>query len=287
MPFLGTEAPSLEDVEWINSEPGMGAGTFLLNFWRSGCMECLDMLEQLEEIHRSHPGLEVIGLHVPGLLGRDMVEAKVRESGVSQYIGHDTGRKAVERYGSREGLFLLHDGELVWQKTPGNSFRHLKDTVDELTGEPVELETGEESTEDVYLGQARGEPVNDEENFSGEKEFEFPDNRMFERVYLDGKWNRAEEFLEAVDGRLVIHQRSAGTGLVASPGSGISDIEVTMDGEPVPGNFAGDDLRIEESRSYIRVSSRRIYSIIKGQKRRFELGLEPGEGTRIHKLSFR
>jgi thiol-disulfide isomerase/thioredoxin len=287
MPFLDTEAPPLEGVDWLTSEPELGSGTFLLNFWQSSCMECLELLEQLEDIHQSHPELQVVGLHVPELLDRGAVEEMVERMGFTHHVGHDEQGKAAERYGPGEGLFLLHDGELAWQKTPGSSLDQLREVVEELTGEPVEVEDGSESSDDVYLGHWRGAMVNDTGNFRGEKDFELPDNRTFERLHLDGKWCREEKFLESIDGELVMHQASSGVGLVASPGTGMKDIEVTMDGGPVPGQFAGDDLRIEDGRSYVRVTSKRLYSLFEGQRRRFELGLEPDEGTRLHKLSFR
>ncbi|MFB6190478.1 MAG: TlpA family protein disulfide reductase [Candidatus Nanohaloarchaea archaeon] len=287
MPFLDTEAPSLEGVEWITRRPETGSGTFLLNFWQSSCMECRERLERMEDIHRSHPGLQIVDLHVPELLDRDAVEQLVEDLGFTHHVGHDGQGKAAERYGPGEGLFLLHDGELAWQKTPGNSMEQLRDVVEQLTGEPVEVKKEGDSSDDKYLGYDEGGLVNETGNFRGEKEFELPESRIFERLHLDGRWSREEQFLEAIDGRLFIHQVSSAVGLVAAPGSGMKDVEVTMDGEPVPGHFAGDDLRLEDGRSYVRVNSKGIYSVVKGQRRRFELGLEPEEGARLYKLSFR
>lgn len=289
MPLLGTRAPGLEGIEWVNSGlESLDAGTYLVNFWQSSCLRCMDMVESLERIHSSHPELEAIGIHVPEFgLGKEAVEKFVGTSGVEHHVGHDEEQELAERFGVTDSTrtFLVHDGEIVWQKTPGNSYRELEQRVEELTGEGAELGEDSDASPDSYLGYSYGGVVNDGVNFRGSRDLSPPGNRMFERVYLDGGWLREEDFLESRGGALSIHQRSSRAGAVMGA-DGVKDVEVRMDGEPVPPRFAGDDLRIENGRSYARVSQDRMYSLVSGQGKRYELELRPEENTRLYKLSF-
>lgn len=290
MPFLQTEAPGLEEVEWLNSSPGsLESGTYLLNFWKSSCLRCIDVLEAINRVHRDHPGIEAVAVHVPELgVGREAAESLIRDAGIDHHVGHDQDGRTAEVYGARDPsrMFLVHGGELVWQKTPGNTYRELEEKVEDLTGKSIDLETGTEASPDRYLGHSYGELVNDGVNFRGEKGLSAPGNMVFERVYLDGSWRRKSDHLESLGGELYIHQKSSRAGAVMDADS-MTDVEVRIDGEPVPHSLAGDDLRVENGRSYVRVNKRRMYSLVSGQGRRYELDLKPEKGSRIYKLSFR
>ncbi|MFB6213778.1 MAG: hypothetical protein ABEJ07_04430 [Candidatus Nanohaloarchaea archaeon] len=287
MPIPGTRAPGLEDVEWIDSRPDMEDGTYLLSFWQSSCLDCFERLQQVEEAHRQHPGIEAVSVHVPEL-GLDMDAArKVAERmDAGHYMAHDSDGAAAGRYGSRNAprLFLLQDGVVEWQKTSGNSLEGLAGKVEELTGEGIDI-TEERGRDDIYLGYAYG-AVNDGINFRGEKELSLPRNIREGKAYLSGRWRRERNCLEALDGSMNIYQKASRAGIVASV-DGMKDVEVTVDGEPVPHRWAGDDLRVEGGRSYVRVTGRRMYSLIDGPERRSEVGIEPEKGARLYKVGFR
>ncbi|MFB6191614.1 MAG: hypothetical protein ABEJ64_04250 [Candidatus Nanohaloarchaea archaeon] len=287
MPIPGTGAPGLEEVEWIDGRPDIEDGTYLLSFWQSSCMDCLERLHHLEEAHRQHPGIEAVSVHVPELgLDMDAARRAAERVNAAHYMAHDPGGGAAERYGSRNapGIFLLQDGVVEWQKTPGNSLEGLAGKVEELTGEGIDIpEDGDR--DDIYLGYVYG-TVNDGVNFRGEKELSLPGNMREGTAYLSGRWRRERNCIEALGGSMKVYQKASRAGIVASA-DGMKDVEVTVDGEPVPHRWAGDDLRVEGDRSYVRVTGRRMYSLIDGPERRSEIGLEPEKGARLYKVGFR
>ncbi|MFB6148000.1 MAG: hypothetical protein ABEJ66_03880, partial [Candidatus Nanohaloarchaea archaeon] len=202
-------------------------------------------------------------------------------------VAHDPEGEVAQRYGPGEGVFLIHDGSLEWQKTPGNEFDELHGKLEELTGKTTELELEHrDSQQDIYLGYGHGDAVNSGFNFRGEKELDRQSRIVPGRVHLEGTWRREEEELEAVEGSLKLHNSSRAMGLVASA-SGLKDIEVRMDGDSVPASVAGDDLRVENGRSYLRVNGKELYSVLEGNHRSSGLKFEPEKGVKMHRLSFR
>jgi DNA-binding beta-propeller fold protein YncE len=71
-PYAGVvRAPAIPDgVEWIGSPPirlsDLRGTAILLDFWTSGCINCIHILPNLHRLHRAFPDqLQIIGVHTP------------------------------------------------------------------------------------------------------------------------------------------------------------------------------------------------------------------------------
>lgn len=293
MPLLNTEAPELQVDEWVNTDPvDIENDLVLLDFWNYSCACCKDRVKVLERIQEEYP-VEVVGVHVPNFgfeKDADNLETAVESLGVGHPVAVDREGKTSKAYGDsfRPGQVLIEDGEIVWQGTENRGER-LEEAVADVVGtEKKEVVNIQENTyRESYLGFKGCSGVNDAGNFRGTRELSAPGNRKLDRVYLDGTWTQEEEFLEAVDGTFYYYFSSSNVGLVADSNDGIRDIEVRLDGQKVPYSLAGEDLRVENNRSYVRVNEPRHYDILDGQISRAEISLEPERKTRLYSLTFK
>ncbi len=296
MPLLNSRAPELQVEDWLNYGPeSIGKGEYLLDFWSYSCPCCLDRAEKLQKIHGEYP-LDVVGVHNPEFgfeRKTGNLEAEVKRQGISYPVAQASSA-IREAYGVNRGArqFLVRDGEIVWQNSGRDRLKDIETAIADTLGveekEVVQEDRGtdREVSPGTYLGFQGCRGINSRGNFRGEKEFSAPGNRKLDRVYLDGEWRQEREYLEADDGELFFYFRASEVGIVAEPNDGIRDIEVRIDGEPVPHSFAGEDLRVEGGRSYVRAKKPRFYSLIKAQYRKAELTLSPDRKTRMYALTF-
>lgn len=82
---------------------------------------------------------------------------------------------------------------------------------------------------------------------------------------LDGVWQFDEERVQAVGptGRLVIRYRAGQCHLVVD-GPAAADLDVQLDGAPIPRDLAGPDLTIRDHRSIVRLDGPRLYRVVAG-----------------------
>ncbi len=295
MPFVGSAAPELEIDSWINSEPrSLETGTYLLDFWSYSCRGCLKGVELMQSIDEEYPGLDVVGIHAPEFGFEESLEnvrKAVERLGIDYPVGLDVEKKVWNSYGNSywPDTILVHNGEIAWRKI-NSPVVELEEKLSEILGaDEAGLETdepGKEASRDVYLGFRRCPGINDGGNFRGEKTFSAPRDRKFESVYLDGRWEQAEDYIEAGDdAKIFYHFRGSEVYLVAHPGGAIRDIEISVDGEKVPHSLAGSDLRVED-RSFLRVKNPGLFSVLESMSGRSELVLRPEKGTRIYSMTF-
>jgi thiol-disulfide isomerase/thioredoxin len=106
--LLGTLAPELRGVEWLQGGPltlvGLGGKVVLIRFWLTGCAYCEATAPALNELHDAYAakGLVVVGLHHPKsdeIRDRAVVERAVRQLGFRFPVGIDPDWKTANAYG--------------------------------------------------------------------------------------------------------------------------------------------------------------------------------------------
>lgn len=298
MPIVNSKAPALRDIEgWINSEPlSLGSGTYLLDFWTYSSVRSVRMLPLLKQVNRLDEDLQVLGVHSPRFdFERDVenVERAVRRYGIGYPVALDTDNSTWRAYGNRyrPRHALVHEGDLLWQHMGESSLEGLGEKLaDILDVEELDFshDPHDEGTPRVFLGFRKAPGVNEEGVFRGEKEFSAPEFRRPGEVYLDGSWKMEDQFLEARGGSSMFFSfEGSEVSIVADPRGGVRDVEVGLDGSAVDGKDAGSDLRVEDGRSYVRIKSPGLYSVVSTDMRRADLRLEPEEKTRLFSMSFR
>src|SRR5260370_1177109 len=106
--LLGTRAPELRGVEWLQGGPltlvGLRGKVVLIRFWLTGCAYCTATAPALNELHDAYAakGLVVVGLHHPKsdeTRDRAVVERAARQLGFRFPVGIDPDWKTANAYG--------------------------------------------------------------------------------------------------------------------------------------------------------------------------------------------
>lgn len=129
---------------------------------------------------------------------------------------------------------------------------------------------------------------------STRRDFEMPELRAEGRAYLDGQWELRSNgiTLHSEDGGVAVVYEGASVSALVSLGDAqeSAEIEITLDGEPVPAELAGADLNLndESGRSGVSVGCGRIYELISCPEvsvHNLDLRVR-GRSTSLHLLSF-
>ncbi|MDP3990532.1 MAG: hypothetical protein Q8Q01_05000 [archaeon] len=107
------------------------------------------------------------------------------------------------------------------------------------------------------------------------------------KIYLSGSWKSNPNNLEAVSDSVIFLDFTASEVLVAaSPGNGQHKIKVTLGGEPLTKEQAGQDIVFENDESFIIVDELALYSLVNQKFNRGLLQLELDPGIKIGVFSF-
>ncbi len=136
--------------------------------------------------------------------------------------------------------------------------------------------------------------VDGDADASARRDFEMPELRAEGRAYLDGQWELRSDgiTLHSEDGGVAVVYEGASVSALVSLGDAreSAEIEITLDGEPVPAELAGADLNLndESGRSGVSVGCGRIYELISCPEvsvHNLDLRVR-GRSTSLHLLSF-
>jgi DNA-binding beta-propeller fold protein YncE len=161
------KAPSLEGVEWVNTERPIDLadlrGRFvLLDFWTYCCINCMHVLPELKKLEHAFPNeLVVIGVHSAKFEGEQVTD-NIREAALRYEIEHpvvnDAKMTIWQRYGARSWptLVLIDSaGDVVWAASGEREFADIKAVIDH--GLPYYREQGllKPAPRPAIVGQAK------------------------------------------------------------------------------------------------------------------------------------
>lgn len=300
MPLLKTEAPDLEHVDnWINSGPiNLEEGSHLLYFWNYSCNCCRERANLFQEIHENCSDIRVIGVHTPEFefeKDGENLEKAVEKLEIGHHIAHDRRGAVLEDYSIAYSnqVIVVQEGSIVHQHNHRTDIEELEEKISEISEiegsvEIPDINQAGEIPPQIFLGYSRAEGLNQEGNHPGEKNYDLPENRKRDEVYLAGVWSQKEHYIEASENsKLKFKSESSKVNLVVDTNGGLRDIEVLMDGGPVPEKDAGEDLRVEQNRSYIRTNHPDVYNLIDSDRRESEITLISDRKTRFYAFNFR
>jgi len=297
MPLLKTDAPALENIDsWINSAPiNLEDGTHLLYFWNYSCKCCRDRLELFQRIHEEYSELEVIGIHTAQFgFERDErnLEKAIERLDIGHAVAHDAHENISEQYNlaySNQAL-VVDEGSIVYQQTSKMETKELVDQISDILGIEKEVKTSDldqDVSTQEFFGYSRTSGLNQEGNHPGKKDYRLPENRIKGEAYLKGLWEQTEHYIESKgNSELRFNFESSEVNLVVDPNDALRDIEVLVNGESVSEGDAGEDLRIENGRSYIRLKHPGLYNLFDSEHQESEIALIPDNKTRFYALSF-
>jgi thiol-disulfide isomerase/thioredoxin len=291
----------------------------LVDFWDSTCVNCLRTFPYLRAWHERYAarGLVIVGVHTPEFeftADPGMVAAAVRDEKIPYPVLLDDSRETWQLYANhfwpakylvdaRGYLRYEHFGEGAYGHTEEWIQRLLREAGDEASLPPILAPVREAdrpgavchpATRETYVGYLRGRLRAAEGYHPGEDVRhqgpggEPPPPGMFG---AHGLWHHEAEYLEAREAGAGIELvcDAAGANLVVgSAGEPAGEIEITVDGAPVPPEERGKDVIERGGRTFAVWERPRMLWLLDSaefRRRRLRLSfLVPG--TRAYAFTF-
>lgn len=285
---------------WINPPPvtlsGARGSVVLLDFWDYTCVNCIRTLPYLREWHRRYRefGLKVIGIHTPEFhFARNFenVARAAREFNLDYPIVLDNEYQIWQAYSNRcwPAKYLVdkdgyvrfyHFGEGGYSETESAIQKLLRETdtavlLPDLMSPVRKMDhPGARCvpvTPELYLGFSRGRLENESGYAEGSvKDYTAAsDGLATHSMYLDGPWFAGSESIQACPlderpSRIVLSCSAAEVNLVMSSAEGGEAlVGITLDGKPLTGELAGEDVSRIDGESIVLVQEPRMYRLVK------------------------
>ncbi len=295
--LVGTTAPELAHGEWLNTAPWSIAelvaddSAVLLAFWTSSCASCQRSVPHLNrwwnEFQAS--GLTILGIHAPEFAfekSADTVRRAIRDLGITWPVVHDPDHSLWRQFGNRYWPRLLlvdhrgiithdHIGEGGEQETEGAILALLSLTTPSRSNRPHTHKLGTicyPTSPDTYLGAARGTRKNAQRIVPGSfVDFVDPVHAEQPGVALRGRWKVAEEYVanDPTDPGATLSLVFSGVSVHLVAGSDWPEpveLEVQLNGQPVPTQLRGSDLVVRNDRTLLRLAQPRLHRLIRAQR---------------------
>lgn len=311
-------APEFAAGEWVQGpEISMLASrgrVVLVDFWDSTCINCLRTLPYLKAWHERYfdRGLTIVGVHTPefGFTGDPgVVAAAVRAEGIPYPVLLDNSRETWHLFANHYWpAKYLSDarGYLRYEHFGEGAYGHTEEWIQILLQEagnekpmPAILAPLREEdrpgavcypgAREIYLGYHRGKLLAGEGYRPGEevRHREHEEPAPTGSFTARGLWRHEAEYLEARESgaELDLQCEAAGVHLVVNPAG---EVEVEIDGRPVPPEERGADLAERDGRTYAVWGRPQMVSLIgPAAFRRRHLRLRfLTPGTRAYAFSF-
>ncbi len=292
LPVLSEKMPEFSGIaEWINSEEltpaGLRGKVVLVDFWTYSCINCIRALPHVVALDQDYrrSGLQVVGVHTPEFaFEKDPANVRraVARFGIEYPVALDnaygTWNNYANRYWPAQYLFDVQ-GRLRYTSIGEGNHEETARAVQELLAEAgmnvekevavppaAQVDFSRIGTPETYLGYERQELLGNREKFRRDQPqvFRAPADAERNRFYLDGTWTVAAErvVLEAGPGRILFRYEASNANLVmGAPEAGVR-AEVRLDGQPVPAERRGADLRPDGGKTYVLIGDERLYSLI-------------------------
>jgi len=309
------QAPELRGISaWFNSEPlrlaDLRGKVVLVDFWTYSCVNCVRTLPHLRAWDREYrdDGLVIVGVHTPEFAFEaepGNVEDAVEDLDVTWPVALDpdfaTWRAYQNQYWPAKYLLDkngdvrdLHVGEGGYDETE-TLIRRLLEVDEEAPtassqiadGRP-QVGHGDGQTPESYLGYERIDRFASPTPIVRDRVsvYAAPFGLRENELAYSGEALVTSEHIEAGPGGATIHLNflSSDLFLVMESASGPKRVEVRIDGEPVTGAIAGDDV----ANGAVAVEASRLYSLarIPGPRERHRLEVELPAGTRAFAFTF-
>lgn len=291
LPVLAGSMPEFTGIKtWLNSPPlttaDLKGKVVLVDFWTYSCINCIRTLPYVTSWQEKYKdkGFTVIGVHTPEF-AFEKIESNVRDAIERHHItypvpmdnDYGTWNAYRNQYWPAHYLFDgkgrlrdVHFGEGDYEKTEHAIQLLLEEQgakADEAVTEvPTTTDFSQIGTPETYLGYGRAEYFGSPEAVKKDAPQTYsspavPQDGLF---YLFGTWTIEEEraVLDAASGGIAYRYQASNANLVMGSAKGTVSAEVTLDGAPVPAAMRGADIVERDGKTYVEVSTERLYSLI-------------------------
>lgn len=269
----------------------------LVDFWDYSCINCVNTLPYLTEWWRRYRQFNffIIGVHTPEFaFAKDPnnVEAAVKRFGIEYPVVSDpeyvTWRRYENNVWPRE-LLVDEKGIIRADHRGEGAFEEKEAAIQKLLGglhpqakfvtpmSPVRVSDKPgavclPTTPEIYLGYERGQTASAGGLVQDAvKEYGMPDVLELHEWAVRGQWRaQAEEIMPAGQvgaDILSLHYLAPEVfAVMRTEGQVEAIVELTQDGKPLTAAFAGEDVKIVEGKSVVRVQEDRLYRLVKNAK---------------------
>ncbi len=305
LPDLGL-APEFAAGNWLNTPGGDPLSlaeldtknqVVLLDFWTYTCINCIRSLPYIkawDSEYRNH-GLEIVGVHTPEFAFEKEtgnVEDAIDEYGIEYAVVQDNERGTWDAFGNQywPAKYLIDaDGHVRYTHFGEGNYAETEAAIRSLLAEAGEKELGDGvgskdaetadpgvGTPETYLGFERAQGFATPPS-PGISDYVAPAAAPPTNAFaLDGRWEVDAESATALsDASIRLGFEARRVFLVLGADDGPGDVEVLLDGEPVPAELAGEDIR----GGRVAVTNQRLYRLVElpeSGAHELELRLDPG-----------
>ena len=293
-------APEFAGItKWLNTKPltmeELRGRVVLIDFWTYTCINCLRTLPYIRDWNSKYAsqGLVIVGVHSPEFefekREEAVREAIVRES-VTWPVAMDNDFRTWRAYENRywPHKFLIdHEGRVIYDHIGEGAYEETEarirealteagyDVSDATVGGAIETRTQyTRTTRELYAGLAwsMGEYLGNDFIPRGVGLYHDDGLREEGRFYLHGAWDFDSESVrhgrttQALEDYVALKYKAASVNAVVRPDGGPPfPVFAVLDGEPIPKDFRGDDILVDEAgHTYFLVQDARMYNVVRG-----------------------
>lgn len=305
------DAPELTGIqEWINSDPltleELKGKVVLIDFWTYSCINCIRTLPFINEWHQKYAddGLVIIGVHAPEFAFEQVpenVQQAVDDYEIEYPVALDndfaTWRAYSNRYWpakyfiDREGnIRHAHFGEGKYNESEEVIRALLEENGSKLDEEMSDRNDNEprrkrKKSPETYLGYRRAAVVANRLIEDEAAKYTLAENVEANAWTIGGTWLVDQEKATAQADGARLNMRVSGKGVYLVMGAEEeSVVEVTLEGESVSDELAGED--VQEGKAT--VQQYRLYRLIDSDEFVDEglLELTVPKGVQVHAFTF-
>ena len=314
------KAPDLVGIsEYINTsqeelQSTMEGKVILYDIWTYSCINCIRTLPHITawDDKYADDGLLIVGIHSPEFefeKDPDNVRKAVEKNGIEYPVvldnEKDTWKAFENRYWPRKYI-ADHEGYIRYDHIGEGAYKETEKVIQDLLKERaasigMQLASAEElvdidefqhsrfNTPELYFGyqfaQGRNQLGNDE-GFRPERDvtYSLPEDALLHYFYLEGTWKNRGGGMELISdsGKILLQYNAKQVNIVAG---GDAELDIFLDGEPIQGSLAGEDVTRAGGTS---TGEHSLYNLISGDRQEtHELLIEvDGKGFEIFTFTF-
>jgi len=299
--------PPLADAGvWLNSKPlqpeDLKGKVVLIDIWEFTCVNCQRTLPYLKEWQRKYAdqGLVIVGVHCPEFeFGKDSANVArfVKANGLTWPIVLDNNFKIwtslYNQYWPRKFIFDA-SGKLAYDHTGEGGYAETEQKIQELLAQrngkkidmPVAGYVREEDkpgtfcypqSPETYAGYKRGHLGNVSPAIDRVSSYPTEDSSPTNNtIYIKGDWEQTDEYLRYAghgsgDDRLTYRFTGNEVNVVLRGPQETDehpvDVVVTLDDQPVPKEWFGQDVKEKNGKSVLELREPRMYRVLYGAKK--------------------
>lgn len=277
---------------WINSAPlgpaDLAGKVVVYDFWTYSCVNCVRTLPYLRAWYDRYgrDGLVIVGVHSPEFdfeHAQGNVEAATRRLGVTWPVALDNDKaiwNAFENAYWPADYIADRDGHFRYKHIGEGGYKETEDELRNLLGvnaaspraaspaggDDSAAAVNDQITPETYLGVERGT----EGAHSGLSTYPAPGPLATGDTRLVGTWTADPENVTASDAgaSIVLAYRADEVNLVMTPpSSGAVDVQVEVDGHPLPADFRTPDTVVEPGgATVVHVDRDDLYRLVRSPK---------------------